>query len=93
MRVTVRFLGALDDQVGTASLPIELAAGQTYRDVLEVIAATMEEKLADWAWDRVNRSFSRRMLVSLNGSADLRDETTRLADGDEILVVLPLAGG
>jgi molybdopterin converting factor small subunit len=33
------------------------------------------------------------MIVSLNGEADLRDETTSLKDGDEVLVVLPLAGG
>ena len=61
--------------------------------MLGAIGSTVEARLADWAWDPVKRSFSRQMMVSLNGSADLRDETTPLADGDEILVVLPLAGG
>jgi molybdopterin converting factor small subunit len=53
----------------------------------------MEARLADWAWDPARRSFAARMMVSRNLSADLRDETTCLADGDEILVLLPLAGG
>jgi molybdopterin converting factor small subunit len=61
--------------------------------LLDTIAPTMEARMPEWAWDVAKRSFSRRMMVSWNLSADLRDETTRLADGDEILVVLPLAGG
>jgi molybdopterin converting factor small subunit len=93
MRVTVNFLGSLRDQVGSKSLVVELPARATYRDLLDSIAPTMNAKLADWAWDPAKRAFSPRMMVSRNLSADLRDETTCLDDGDEILVVLPLAGG
>jgi molybdopterin converting factor small subunit len=93
VQVTVSFLGPLRDQVGGPSLVVELPAGATYRDLLDSIAPTMQAKLADWAWDAGKSSFSRRMMVSRNLTADLRDETTCLADGDEILVLLPLAGG
>jgi molybdopterin converting factor small subunit len=93
VRVTVRFLGPLRDQVGAASLALDLPEGATYRSLLDDIAPTTEAKLSDWAWDRERRAFSRRMMVSRNASSDLRDETTSLADGDEILVLLPLAGG
>jgi molybdopterin converting factor small subunit len=93
MHVTVSFLGPLRDQVGKPSLVVELPEAATYRDLLDSIAPTMGAKLADWAWDSTKRSFSHRMMVSRNLSLDLRDEATRLADGDEIMVVLPLAGG
>lgn len=93
MKVTVRFLGALQKQAGTSSLSVELPDGGTYRDALDAVGPTVQERLPDWAWDPVGQSFSRRMMISLNGTADLRDETVRLGEGDEILVVLPLAGG
>ena len=93
MKVTVKFLGPLRDQVGAGALVLDLPAAATYRGLLDSIAPTMEAKLADWAWDAAKRSFSRRMMVMRNLTTDLRDETTCLADGDEILVLLPLAGG
>ena len=93
MQVTVKFLGALGDQVGMPRLPVEIPADGTYRDVLDVVGSTMRTRLPEWTWDAERRSFSRRLMVSLNGTADLRDETVRLTEGDEILVVLPLAGG
>jgi molybdopterin converting factor small subunit len=93
VQVTVRFLGPLRDQVGAETLVVDLPAAATYRSLLDDIAPTMKAKLSDWAWDYERRAFSRRMMVSRNSSADLRDETTLLADGDEILVLLPLAGG
>jgi molybdopterin converting factor small subunit len=93
MRVTVKFLGALREQVGSDSLPVELPAGGTYRDVLDAIGPVAQARLPDWAWDPAGRSFSGRMIVSLNGSGGLRDQAVQLSDGDEILVVLPLGGG
>jgi molybdopterin converting factor small subunit len=93
VRVTVSFLGILRDQVGSSSIVVELSDGATYRGLLDSIAPTMRASLSAWAWDDEKRSFARQMLVTRNLSADLRDETTWLADGDEILVVSPLAGG
>ncbi|MBN1320374.1 MAG: MoaD/ThiS family protein [Thermoleophilia bacterium] len=91
--MTVNFLGPLRDQVGAQSLVVELSPAATYRDLLDSIAADMEAKLADWAWDRERHAFSIRMMVTRNLSADLKDEVTCLADGDQIHVLLPLAGG
>jgi sulfur carrier protein ThiS len=79
--------------VGATSLPVGLPAGGTYRDVLDAVGPLVEARLPDWAWDPATRSFSGRMMVSLNGSRGLRDETFQLRDGDEIVVVLPLGGG
>ena len=93
MQVTVSFLGTLRDQVGSSSIVVELPEAATYRGLLDNIAPAMRASLPAWAWDDEKRSFARQMLVTRNLSADLRDETTCLADGDEILVVSPLAGG
>jgi molybdopterin converting factor small subunit len=93
MNVTVRFLGALRDKVGTASITVELPPGGTYRDVLDAIAPSVEPRLPGWAWDPARRSFSGRLLVSRKGAGDLKDETTQLAEGDEVVVLLPLGGG
>ena len=93
MQVTVSFLGALRDKVGAQALVVELPATATYRDLLDSIGPTMRAKLPAWAWDAGTQSFPKQMMVSRNLSVDLRDEATPLADGDEIIVVPPLAGG
>ena len=93
MRVTVTFLGLLRDHIGAPSMTVELPSGATYRHLLDTIGPTMEAKLPAWTWDASNRSFSRRVTVSRNLNADLREETASLTDGDEILVLLPMAGG
>jgi molybdopterin converting factor small subunit len=93
VQVTVSFLGVLRDQLGADSLVVELPAAATFRDLLDSIAPSLEGRLAAWAWDTEKRSFSRQMMVSRNLAVDLRDETAVLADGDEIIVVPPLAGG
>jgi molybdopterin converting factor small subunit len=93
VNITVKFLGALRDQVGASSLLLELPAGGTYRDALDAIGPDVTGRLPGWAWDSVRRSFSDRMIVSLTGAGSMRDEDLQLSDGDEIVVVLPLGGG
>ena len=93
MLVTVKFLGALGELMGAAALPVDLPAGGTYRALLDALGAGVKAKLPESAWDSAKQCFSRRMMVSLNGVATLSDPSTVLSDGDEILIVLPLAGG
>ena len=93
MQVTVTFLGALRDLLDRHSLVVDLPADASYRDLLDSIAPSVEARLPSWAWDAKRRVFSRQMMVSRNLSVDLREEATYLADGDEIIVVPPLAGG
>ena len=93
MNVTLRFLGALREQVGTASLTVHLAERGTYRDLLDAVAPALAAGLPGWGWDAAARRFSPRVIVSLSGGGPLREESTVLADGDEIAVVLPLGGG
>lgn len=93
MRVKVNFLGFFRDRIGREPLELDLPENATYRDLLDALAPRVGDKLPDWAWDAEKRSFTRRLLVSRNLSGDLRDDQAVLADGDEILVVPPVAGG
>lgn len=93
VNVTVSFLGPLREHVGEKSLVVELPAGATYRNMLDTIGPVMDARLPDWAWEKGTRSFSSRIVVTRNMTADLKDEDFRLGDGDEILVLSPLAGG
>ncbi len=93
MQVTLTFLGSLRAQVGSPTMSLEIAEEGTYRDVLDSIEETMRTRLESSLWDRDRRAFSRRIMVLLNGTSDLRDEGTVLSQGDEIVIVLPLAGG
>jgi molybdopterin converting factor small subunit len=93
MRVTVSFLGPFRDQLETTAMEVELPESASYRDLLDRIGDTMQDKLPAWAWDSTKRSFAQPVMVSRNLCADLRDEDTGLADGDELIVVPPLAGG
>ena len=93
MRVTMSFVGLLRERIGERSLVVELPDEATYRHLLNAVGPRMEEKLPDWVWDVSRRSFSRRVTVSRNLETDLREETTCLANGDEVLVFLLKAGG
>ncbi len=92
MRVSVSFLGVLKDQAGMADLSVELPDGATYRDLVSQIDALLGHSLAAWAWNREEKSFTPFVLVMKN-LVDIEDESTPLADGDEILIVAPAAGG
>ena len=93
VRVLVTFLGILRDQFGEPSIEFTLPQGATLRDLLDALAPQAEQRLTDWAWDRARKTFADRVMVSRNMTAGPRDETALLADGDEILVFPPLAGG
>jgi molybdopterin converting factor small subunit len=92
MRVNLTFLGALRSQLGTGSMEVDISDGGTYREVLDAIEESMRTRLEASSWDVDRRSFSRRMMVLLNGTSELSEDTV-LAEGDDLVVVLPLAGG
>jgi molybdopterin converting factor small subunit len=93
LRVSVGFLGLLRDQLGQKSLSVELPDGAVFDDLLEAIAPTLQDKLGSWAWDRDNRCFSRRVVVSRKTASGKPDPSAPLTDGEEIMVFPPLAGG
>lgn len=93
MRVSVSFLGILRDQLGQKSLQVDLPDGAGFGDLLAAIAPVMEQKVGGWAWDAKNQRFSGRIIVSRQNAVGGTDPSSPLADGEEIIVFPPLAGG
>lgn len=80
MRVTVRLSGPLAERLGNR-LVVELVEGARARDLLEALA--LDGRLDDRA--------SESLAVVLDGSIVAHDRT--LSDGDEVDVLVPVAGG
>ena len=91
LHVTVTFLRLLRDQGGVSRLELTLPPGARARDLLNALAPHVEGRLSDWAWDSAKRGFTPRVAMSLGQS--LKDVDGILADGQEIVVFSPMAGG
>lgn len=72
---------------------MELPVAATCRDLLDALAPVVEDRLGGWAWDRQTRSFTSRVMVVRNSSVGRWHDAAVLADGEEVLVVPPMAGG
>lgn len=92
MRVEVSFLGVLQNQAGFDKLTVELPEAASFRDLLDQLDGLVGDRLAAWAWDRQEKSFTPFILV-LRNFVDVEEASTPLADGDEILILSPMAGG
>jgi hypothetical protein len=92
MTVYLRALGSLQRYLGSARLAAELPPGATLRHLLDLIDARWGEALPGELWDRAARRFCGPVVI-MSGGADLREEGATLAEGEEILLLLPLAGG
>ena len=95
MRVSIGFLGMLRDQLGQKSLDVDLPDGAGVSEFMDAIAPLIEQKAA-WAWDRENRRFASRVVVTKKDAAGVQgkfDPDVPFADGEEILVFMPIAGG
>lgn len=93
IHVSVAFLGLLRDQVGARTIDLELSHTATYRDLLDALAPLVGEKLGEWAWDRDEKEFTKRVVVSRGSSIATWDGQSKLIDGEEIVVFPPVAGG
>lgn len=80
MRVTVRLSGSLAERLGNR-LVVELVEGARARDLLDALA--FEGRLGDRAPES--------LAVVLDGSILAHDRT--LSAGDEVDVLVPVAGG
>ncbi len=93
VHIRVTFLGLVRDQVGTGALDFELPTGATYGDLLDSLAPHLDGRLGGWAWDSATRGFSGRVKVSRSSVLGSWGPDSPLADGEEIIVFPPMAGG
>ncbi len=93
IRITARVVGHIDGESVNASGVVELNAGGTIRDLLKQADRALGVKKQK----PFKRAFRQgvRPVVLLNGDRiELPEENDRvLSDGDEVSIILTLAGG
>lgn len=92
MWVTALFAGILSRYMGTRYVPLEIAEGTSAGELLTVLGTQYGTRLPDGIWDHESRSFHGSIRLSKLGGR-LLSTTDELQDGDEVLVIFPLAGG
>jgi molybdopterin converting factor small subunit len=93
--VTVRTVGLLKSLLGRGELRIDVAEAATVGDLLATLAATYGGELAAHLAvpDGPAAHPPLRVLVNGRDIGALNDRQTVLADGDDVLVLTPIAGG
>ena len=81
MKVTVRLFGSLREQAGCRSLDVELAEGASVADLRAELAGRFPSVA----------EFSDRLRLAVN--LELAGEGQLLAEGDEVALLPPVAGG
>jgi molybdopterin converting factor small subunit len=93
--VRVRTIGLLKSLISQGELDLELPANGTVQDVLDAMARTYGREVAAHLTAPVDAASHPPLRVTVNGRdiGALDDRRTVLADGDDVLVLTPIAGG
>jgi len=92
MNVTINFLGILSEYIGTDTVFMELLQGATYGDLLNEVSHKFGDRLPKGVWDKENCQF-RAGVLSIGEGRDLETKETVLKDGENITIVVHMAGG
>ncbi len=95
MKIVVRSIALIKTLLGQGEMELELADGATIDDVLAELTEIGGEKLAPYVRVPKEESAHAPLRVMVNGRdiAALAGRKTTLADGDEVLIFIPIAGG
>jgi molybdopterin converting factor small subunit len=94
--VCVRSVGGLRTLLGGGDLDVALPEDSRVEDLLERLAADGGQSLADQlaaVADSRSVPLALRVLVNGRDIGALEGVMTALADGDDVLIMTPLAGG
>jgi MoaD family protein len=95
MTVKVRSIGPLKALFGRGLLDVALAEGATVADLMGSMAQTYGEQASRYFAEETDEAGFYRLRVMVNGRdiTVLGGRQTVLSDGDEILMLTPVAGG
>lgn len=93
--VRVRTIGLLRSLMRKGDFDVELPQGASIEDLLARLAATYGGEVAAHLTAPIDRAAHPPLRVMVNGRdiGVLDDRHTVLADGDDVLVLTPIAGG
>ncbi len=91
----MRTIGLLQSLLKRSDLPLELADGATVTDLLAAVAALGGSEVAAHLDAPVRPDAHPPLRIQVNGRdvEVLAGRDTALADGDDVLVLTPIAGG
>jgi molybdopterin converting factor small subunit len=92
MEVTVNFLGILADYFKTPKAQLELPDKATVKDLLQALGKHFGGHLPKRLWDHTENRFVVGVHIA-GKNGDLNDPDLFLAEGDEIHILMPIAGG
>ena len=95
MNVSVRSIGLIRQLLGEAELTVSLPEGTTVGGLLTRLVEEKGEKFAPYAARVKEPGAYAPLRVVINGRDVLpqKSQTTALHEGDDVLILLPIAGG
>jgi len=92
MMVRLRVFGVLSQYVGGIHQAVDLPAGATLGDLLAEIGRRWGEQLPEQLWDHAAGRFRGAVILRAGGS-DLHELGAPLPEGQEVAILVPMAGG
>jgi molybdopterin converting factor small subunit len=95
VKVTVRSMGLIRQALGGADFDLDLPAGARLPDLLAALVEQKGEKAAPFLRETKQPTPYSSLRIAVNG-ADVSPSRQRehvLADGDDVLIFSPIAGG
>ncbi|MBN1320760.1 MAG: MoaD/ThiS family protein [Thermoleophilia bacterium] len=95
MNITVRSIGLIRQILGQGEIQVLLPEGTTVGGLLSELAEEKGEKFAPYAAAAKKPGAYAPLRVVINGRDVLpqQSQSTMLAEGDDVLIFVPIAGG
>ena len=95
MKVRVRSIALIRSLLGKDQIELLLSEGATVEDALARLVEIGDPKLASYLAEPKEKSAHAPLRIMVNGRdiTVLQGRSTVLADGDDMLVLIPIAGG
>jgi len=95
VKVRVRSIALIRSLLGKDQIELLLSEGATVEDALARLVEIGDPKLASYLAEPKEKSAHAPLRIMVNGRdiTVLQGRSTVLADGDDMLVLIPIAGG
>jgi hypothetical protein len=91
--ITLRAFGLLEYYLGASRIELDCPAGLTFTQLCEIIHTRWGAQLPPALWEAGARRFTRQVVVMIAGCDLPPGEDPLLAEGQEVCLLLPFAGG
>ena len=92
MKIAIEYFGPAREAAGLVREAIEVGPGTTARQLIEAVAKERGGRFASLLLGP-DGAMSRSIMLAVENREVARDESAELRDGDEIVVIPPVAGG